>query len=125
MNHWRAMMDSPYLGSWDIPDGKDIIVTIKAVRQGEVTNAQKKTSKKPLIFFEGQEKGLVANVTNCKAIARLYGDDPRDWIGKRVTIGVSETSVGGETMPCIRVRPKAPPPPKVDVAKERVPGQEG
>jgi hypothetical protein len=76
-------------------------------------------SKKPVLFFEGKDKGLIVNATNAKVIERLYGAHVEQWVGKRIALYVTQTSVGGEQMDCIRVRPVAPP-----VAKqaEREPG---
>lgn len=115
MPDYRTFFDRTYLGHFDLPD-KDVIVTISRV-VGVTLNAGSSgvKTKKPAIFFEGREKALAANKTNCKTIAGLYGTDTDTWVGKRVQLFVGQTAFGGETMPCIRVRPQVP----VDKAAKR------
>lgn len=133
VNHWRQMLDSKWLTSADltVADGstRDCVVTIEKVEQGEVTNQSGK-AKKPVAWFKGKSKPLALNVTNCKTIARLYGNRPADWEGKSITLYVGEASVQGDVVPAIRVRTNAPkngkagppdPPPPAD----RTPGEEG
>jgi hypothetical protein len=104
---YRAMFDRDYIGSWDL-GGKDITVTISKVSAGELTAQGGRKSKKPIVWFAGKEKGLVLNKTNAKAIAGMDGTDTRQWVGKLVTIYPTTTSMGSETVDCIRVRPRVP-----------------
>jgi hypothetical protein len=116
-------------------DPIDVTVTIEKVVAGSVTNAAKKTSKKPIVYFKNKTKGMVMNVTNCKTVGRMYGDDPREWVGKRVTLYQAETSAGGETIACIRIRQRPPggaekkadetPPTDPVKSDMREPGEEG
>lgn len=123
--HWRQMMESNYLGAWDLmnDDGTTFekIVTITKVEKGEVVSAAGK-ARKPIVHFEGAPKPMVFNVTNCKSTGRLYGNDPTKWKGKKVTLYVGEAQSGGETVPALRVRPQAPNG-KANDARE--PGGEG
>lgn len=108
MPHWRSMMDEKeYLFAFDLL-GHDVTVTIEKVSGGEVIGDKGKKSKKPVCKFVGKEKKLVLNVTNCKTIATLYGNDTAEWSGKKVILYPSTTQNGGETVDCIRVRPKEP-----------------
>ena len=107
MGDYRAMFDRDYIGAWDLPG--DVVVTISAVEAGEIKGDKGRKSRKPIIRFEGKEKALLGNKTNCKIIARLYGTDTDQWVGKRVTLFPTTTEMGGETVDCIRVRPQAPP----------------
>lgn len=109
MGDYRKMFDRDYLGHFDL-DGKDVTVEINKVVAGELTAMGGRKSKKPILYFSGKEKGLIANKTNCRTIAALYGNNTDDWVGKRITLYVSTTrnpDGGGETE-CIRIRPKAP-----------------
>lgn len=110
MTHYRQLYDRDYLGSWDLPENGDKVFTIERCVGGELTGNGGKKNKKPLISFVGNDKKLVCNVTNAKAIAGMYGSHVEKWAGKRITLYVSTTrdpSTGGE-IPCIRVRPQAP-----------------
>ncbi len=103
------MTDREYLFAFDL-HGKDVTVTIDRVTAGELTALGGRKSKKPLCFFrEGKEKKpLAMNSTNCKTVAAMYGNDTDDWIGKRITLYPTTTTMAGETVECIRVRPKIP-----------------
>jgi len=45
-------------------------------------------------------------VTNSKSIAKLYGPFIEDWAGKKITLFASTTRLAGETVECLRIRPK-------------------
>lgn len=104
------MMDKSYLYAFDL-QGKDVTLTIEKVTAGELTALGGRKSKKPLCYFaEGKDKRpLALNATNCKTIAALYGNDVAEWIGKRITIYPTTTTMGAESgVECIRVRPQVP-----------------
>src|ERR1044072_3665306 len=61
---------------------------------------------KLVIYFEEQEKGLVANLTNSRIIAGFYGDDTDRWVGERITIYPTETQYNGRTVDCLPVEKK-------------------
>lgn len=105
--HYRSMFDNAYIGAWDIPTGRDAVVTIKKITGGTL-KSQRGTDRKPIAFFEGKKKGMVLNKTNCKTIAAMYGDDTDAWIGKQIAIYASTTTAGGETVACLRVRSGEP-----------------
>jgi hypothetical protein len=125
LTHYRQLYDRDYLGSWDLPENKDVVVTIERAVGGELTGNGGKKAKKPIISFVGKEKKFVCNVTNAKAIATMYGNHVEKWAGKRIALYVSTTrdpSTGGD-IPCIRVRPQAPAPssPTQQAPAEEVP----
>ena len=104
----RSMRDRPYLYAYDLPEGRDAVVTIRDVQQRELQNAKGK-EKKPALLIEGTDKALVLNATNLKTIGTLLGSFKRsEWIGKRIALYATTTDVGGQTVGCIRVRPKLP-----------------
>lgn len=104
---YRAMFDRDYIGAWDL-GGRDVVVTIAKVEAGTLKNGSGKANKKPILHFVGKEKGFACNKTNGKAIAAMYGNDTRAWVGKRVTLYATKTSFGSEQVDCIRVRPTVP-----------------
>lgn len=110
---YRSMYDRDYIGHWDL-GGRDVTVTISKVIAGELTAIGGRKSKKPIVYFEGKEKGLVCNKTNAKTIAALYGNVVENWVGKRITLYTSTTRdpSGGGDVECIRIRPKVPGPSK-------------
>jgi len=103
------MYDKEYLGAWDLPKGKDTIVTIARVAAKELNNGTKK-NRKPVIYFREARsgKGMAVNATNGKTIAAMYGTDTDAWIGKPIALYATTTTFGSEERDCIRVRPRVP-----------------
>jgi hypothetical protein len=123
------MFDSEYLGAWDLV-GKDVTVAINRVVAGTVIGSSGRKAKKPIVYFEGKEKGLLINKTNAKTISTLYGNDTAAWAGKLITLFPTQTQFGSETMDCIRVRSAIPhkasrPAAVANATAEREPGEDG
>jgi hypothetical protein len=107
---YRSLYGKEWIGSWDIPDGKDVTLTITAVAGGELTSAGGRKAKKPIISVRGTPKKLALNSTNGKTIATLYGKHIEAWIGKKIAIYKSTTRdpSGDGEVECVRIRPKIP-----------------
>ena len=111
MPDYRSFFDRELIGAWDIQDengkSRDAVVTIARVEAGVLTNGNKK-SRKPILFFEGKERGMAINKTNGKVLASLFGPRTEKWIGRKIILFATTTQFGSETMECIRIRPKIP-----------------
>lgn len=111
MTDYRKMLDKPWLGAWDLPEGRDAVVTIAKVEAGKVSNGTKE-SRKPILYLTtstGAElKPMVANSTNCKTIASMYGTHVEKWAGQPIALYVGKAMFGGQECDAIRVRPTAP-----------------
>jgi hypothetical protein len=59
---------------------------------------------KPIVFFQGAEKGLVLNKTNANTIAGMYSPETSNWIGKQVTLFPTQVDFQGRQVAAIRVR---------------------
>jgi hypothetical protein len=108
MAHWKSLMDRTYLGWFDLPQGRDTVVTIDHIEGGELNNGGKK-SHKPICFFRGKQKGLALNATNCKTLEALFGWDYDRWAGKQVALYIGTTtdpSNHGTQVNCVRIRNK-------------------
>lgn len=112
--HWKKLRDPKYIGSYELAheDGyRDIVVEITDVQLGNVTNGTT-TSKETIVFLNNQ-KPMVLNVTNAKAIAKVTGSNIiADWIGKRIQLTVKKIKAFGDWVDALRVVPE-PPKPKV------------
>ena len=75
------LFPSKYLKHDDIADGET--VTISEVRVEEVGQDKQ---EKPVLYFNEHHKGAILNVTNARAIAKVYGDEESDWQGKKLTL---------------------------------------
>lgn len=106
---FRKFMDKSFLGSWDVPDGGDLILTIDYVSRDDVQNEKGHEKKMALHFKERDYKPMICNTTNAKAISKAHGSTKVDeWEGKRIAIYKATISAFGQTQECLRVREYAP-----------------
>lgn len=132
------MYPSRFMKAEDFDEGEVRIVTIKSVEMEELGQGKDKQSK-PVVMFRDAEKQLVLNKTNAAVIAKLYGDDSDDWLGKKIALTVIEVESFGDVVRAIRVKTKAPaatpvlpteeefyaPPPLSDEVKAGLPQTRG
>lgn len=96
---------SDFLKAADLND-TPVQVTIKGIKIEEVGRSKE---EKPILYFEGKEKGLVLNRTNGKTIAKIANsEETDDWKGVKIILYPTETEFGGEMVDCIRVRAPKP-----------------
>lgn len=103
--HWKRLINTDYIGAYAIPEGEDLTVRIEYVQVEEVHGAQGKKDMCSVAHLKGH-KPMILNVTNSKSIAKLYGPYIEDWAGKPITLFASTTRLAGETVECLRIRPK-------------------
>ena len=60
--------------------------------------------RKPVVYFNETQGGLVLNRTRWDAIEELFGHDTDNWIGKSLQLYPSKTSFAGKRVPCVAVR---------------------
>lgn len=107
MADFRSMYDRDYIYAFDL-GGRDVTARIARVEAGTLTGSGGRKTKKPVVYFEGKEKGLALCKTNAKTIAALYGNDTDKWVGRSITLFPTTTQFGSETVDCIRIRPSIP-----------------
>jgi hypothetical protein len=107
VSDYRAFFDSKVLRVWHL-DNKEKTFTIEKVARLTSSGRDGETKRQPVIRFKGIPLPFALNKTNGATIEQLYGRNPKDWIGKRVTLFPTTTQVGRNTMDCIRVKNKAP-----------------
>jgi hypothetical protein len=105
-----SVFSSDTLKAEDI-EGKEPTVVIASVEMKKFDNGNKLILK-----FQNAKKALVANKTNSKRIAMMYGSDTDKWIGRPVTLYVDIVDFQGEPTEAIRVRVIKP-----SVSGDRVP----
>lgn len=118
MAHFKTLFPSLYLGAHDL-QGKEVALTIRRVVVEELKTSGG-SERKPTVYFQEtqakaaqnktEEKRLVLNKTNAKSIAKMYGPEVNDWVGKRITVFSARVAAFGEEVDAIRVRPVPPPP---------------
>lgn len=106
---FRKFMDKNYLGSWDIPDGDDLILTIDHAEQNDVKNERGSERKLVLHFVEREFKPMILNTTNATAIGKAYGSNKvEDWEGKKVAIYTTKVPAFGSVTDALRIREYPP-----------------
>lgn len=118
--HFKTLVDSDWLGQWDLPAAQDVVVIIESVSkyvpERRRTVEDKRTGQKkpePLkrldIGFRGKRKHWLAGPVSLERLAKMYGKYIEDWIGKPIALYVDpKVQFGSETTGGVRVRPTAP-----------------
>lgn len=105
---YRKFMDKNYLGSWDVPDGEDLILTIDKAARDDVKN-ERGTERKLTIHFVEDYKPMILNATNSKAISEACGSTKVEtWAGQRIAIYTQKVTAFGGTTDALRIRPYPP-----------------
>jgi hypothetical protein len=89
-----------FLNVEDIKASGPIRGTIAAVTAGRF-------EKLNLIFDDGTQ--VSCNQTSCKALARAYGKESDNWIGKEVEVTLGNILYDGEMSEAILIKPISPP----------------
>ncbi len=78
---------------------KRIRLTIESVAMEEVGDGNK-----PVIYFQGKDKGLVLNKTNAAMIEEIAKSDEMDnWAGVQIVLYSARVDFQGRRVPAIRV----------------------
>ena len=102
------MHNYDYLGAYSLPDGKDIILTIKETKKEVVTGTAGKKEECFVCYFQENVKPMILNRTNSKMIGTLYSDYIEDWPGRKVQIGSEKVKAFGEVTEALRIRQIVP-----------------
>lgn len=108
--HWLQNPNKNYLGHQDLPNGDDIIVTIKSAHWEDVKDPTKWTTEsKRVVRFEEKVKPFICNETNAEMIMKVtWAKFMEDSSWKKIQFYVSQTKVKKEMVDCLRVREFAP-----------------
>lgn len=101
-------------------------LTIAGVQVEQLRTTGGNEEKAVVTFQELEKRGkgkphkFVLNKTNAQTIAKVLGSpETDDWRGKRITLYPTTCQAFGETVDCVRVRDKAPPP-KAEANEEKI-----
>lgn len=120
MTHYKSLVDTNYLGQWDLGN-REATVVIAKVEKFRPERQQKKRmpdgsyqlepTKRLAISFVGKKKPWLAGPVSLKALAAMYGPEIEGWVGKSITLYVdAKVDFGGQVVGGIRVRPTPPKP---------------
>lgn len=89
---------SKYLKAADISDAVQVVIS--NIMIDEVGD-----DRKPIIFFNGFDKGMVLNKTNSGNISGLYGYETDNWMGKTMILQTAMVDFQGRSTPALRLYP--------------------
>ena len=92
---------SKYIKESDL-QGQSRVLTIARVSVESLDQSSGET--KPVVYFQGAQKGLVLNVTNKNVFVLLYGKETNNWTGRPIELYPAQTDFRGEVVACIRCR---------------------
>ena len=107
-----------YLGSWDLDElpNREVILTIGQIKDENVVGNEGRESVCTVCYWTDKAyKPMILNVTNKKALAKLYKTkDTEKLKGKSVIIGIEKVRAFGDVYDALRIRLRIPAPPKQD-----------
>ncbi len=107
--HWKKLHNPDYLGAYALEPGKDMILTIKNVKNDIVQGSDGKKEECMVMTFVENAKPLIVNATNAKTIEKLYKTPfIEEWSGKKIQLFVDKIKAFGEVVEALRIRPKIP-----------------
>lgn len=95
----NQLYPSNYLKAEDL-QGREVTVTIDRVVVEKLGQ-----DDKPIMYFQGKQKGVVLNKTNATNIGSVYGGETTAWTGKKVTLFPAWVDFQGKSVQAIRIRP--------------------
>lgn len=106
--HWKKYHNPDYIGAYAFQPGERKVVTIKSVKQ-ESVKSQRGAEDCLVVHFVENEKPLICNVTNSKAIEKVAGSGYiEDWPNTRIELFTTEVSAFGDTVEAVRVKQTPP-----------------
>lgn len=94
---------SKYIKAADL-QGRKLKLTIKMVVMEEVGQGD----HKPIIYFEGKDKGLVMNKTKAGILSAAYSPETDGWAGKEVAIFPTRVMFGDQMVDSVGIEPLLP-----------------
>ena len=109
MTHWKTLTNAEYIGAFSIENGTDLILTISGIKKEMVTGSGGRKEECIVCSFSDANKPMILNKTNCKTIQKIYNTPLiEEWIGKKIQLFATKTSLAGEQVECLRIRAFTP-----------------
>lgn len=107
--HWKKWVDTNYLGSWNITNGK-LVLQIASVKKERIFNQNKNAEESCVVayFTDASYKPMILNKTNCKTLQKLTGSPYVENWNVLVEIKAEKVKAFGELVDALRVSKTAP-----------------
>lgn len=103
--HWKKNFNYEYLGAYSLPEGKEMIVTIKETKKEMVMGQKGKKEECFVCYFTDSDKPMVLNRTNCKIIEKLFNTPfVEEWKGQKIQLYATQVNAFGDMTEALRVR---------------------
>lgn len=101
---WADAFPGEWLAAANLPDGETTTTIVDAaVESVQSTKDPKKTEQKIVLTLDRFELRMLVNYTNARALELMFGTNPNNAIGKRITLASRKVEVGGEIKDAIRI----------------------
>jgi hypothetical protein len=90
---------SAYLKALDYP-----MPTVEVIDQVKREVVGQERENKPVLYFDGHDRGVVLNKTNATMLATLHGPETKAWKGQRVEVYKEAVAFQGKIVDSIRLR---------------------
>ena len=107
--HWKKWVDTNYLGSWNITNGK-LVLQIASVKKERIFNQNKNAEESCVVayFTDANYKPMILNKTNCKTLQKLTGSPYVENWNVPVEIKAEKVKAFGELVDALRISKTAP-----------------
>lgn len=110
--HWKTQFNYKWLGAYCLPDGKDVVLTIREMKREEVVGDSGNKEQCLIAYFHENSKPMIVNKTNCKTLEKLFKTPIiEEWSNKQIQVGAAQVKAFGSVVDALRIRPFAPAPP--------------
>jgi hypothetical protein len=121
--HYKKLQHPDYLGAYALENGKDMVLTIREVKNEMVTGADGKKEECVVAYFkEAGTKPMIMNSTNLKTIAKIYKSPYiEDWANKQIQLYGKVVKAFGDEVLALRIREAIPKATKLPLSAEDLP----
>lgn len=102
--HWKNYVDKDYLGSHNLEEGEEMLLTIVKYEGEEMVQTQEGKSAKQVLYFQEEVPKMILNITNATTLASLYGTHPEKWLGKQIQVYAANVRAFGKMQDALRIR---------------------
>jgi len=108
--HWKKFYNYEYVGTYSLPNGADLVLTIKSAKKEMVQGQSGKKEECFVLRFSDHEKGMILNRTNAKTIEEIYQTPfVEEWTGKKIQLyKATGIRAFGSVTDGLRIRPAIP-----------------
>lgn len=106
--HWKNFIDKDYLGSHNLEEGEEMLLTISKFEGEETVKTADGDKTKMVLYFNENVQKMILNITNATILSSLYGSHPENWVGKKIQVYAAAVKAFGKVQDALRIRDFVP-----------------